>query len=215
MSDSGREHLEEIQGDLACPSCQYNLRGLRGETVQCPECGMNVNVAHLIAQRWQIAWNKAPGYTKIAGPVLSAAVVTFVSLPFLMIVVDRAGYIPAQAVITVLSIVLGFTLIWLYQIWRIYVTLDGIWGVRMCLVAHLVLAGYVVCSWGSLIFLGYTVFGNMFIAFRAVTLLIAVGLAVSLVYLFRADKALGTAMIARYLRNQPMIGLTDHADPFR
>lgn len=215
MSDSGREHLEEIQGDLECPACQYNLRGLRGEVVQCPECGMSVNVAHLIARRWQIAWNKAPGYTKIAGPVLPAAVGALVFIAFLLVVVDRAGYIPPQAVITMLSIVLGFLLIWLYQIWRIYMTLDGIWGVRMCLVAHLVLAGYLVCSWGSLIFLGYTVFGSMFIAFRAVTLLIAVGLAVSLVYLFRADRALGTAMIARYLRHQPTLGLADHADPFR
>lgn len=32
-------HLEEIQRDLACPHCDYNLRGLRGAIVECPSAG--------------------------------------------------------------------------------------------------------------------------------------------------------------------------------
>jgi len=39
MTPSGREHLDTIHRDIGCPKCNYNLRGLSGETVACPECG--------------------------------------------------------------------------------------------------------------------------------------------------------------------------------
>lgn len=66
---TGVEHAREILQDLACPACQYNLRGLRGEVVSCPECGARSDVAKLMQARWQIPWRKAPGYNRLAYPL--------------------------------------------------------------------------------------------------------------------------------------------------
>lgn len=43
--------LDEVRVDLACPSCGYNLRGQRGASVNCPECGRTVNVVELLMLR--------------------------------------------------------------------------------------------------------------------------------------------------------------------
>ena len=40
-----------VTGDIACPQCGYNLRGLpMGQTVRCPECGMASDLARLRAE---------------------------------------------------------------------------------------------------------------------------------------------------------------------
>jgi hypothetical protein len=56
MARSGPAQVAELQQDLPCPQCDYNLRGLRGVVVQCPECGATFDVARLIAQRWRGPW---------------------------------------------------------------------------------------------------------------------------------------------------------------
>ena len=44
--------VEAIQRDLACPACGYNLRGLTGDVIPCPECGTDVDIARLVTQKW-------------------------------------------------------------------------------------------------------------------------------------------------------------------
>ena len=49
--ETGDRGIDEIRQDLACPDCQYNLRGLIGAIVSCPECGMTVNVGELVTHQ--------------------------------------------------------------------------------------------------------------------------------------------------------------------
>lgn len=43
--------LTHVRRDVACPNCDYNLRGLQGLMVRCPECGMIWDVIDLAAMR--------------------------------------------------------------------------------------------------------------------------------------------------------------------
>jgi hypothetical protein len=43
-----QSELRPIDRDLHCPECEYNLRGLSGDPVQCPECGACIAVARLV-----------------------------------------------------------------------------------------------------------------------------------------------------------------------
>ena len=45
MAETGEELVKAIQRDLLCPQCEYNLRGLYGDTVSCPECVAVCDVA--------------------------------------------------------------------------------------------------------------------------------------------------------------------------
>lgn len=54
------EHVETILRDLACPKCDYNLRGLSGDVVECPECGMVCDVGKIVSMRWTRPWHEAP-----------------------------------------------------------------------------------------------------------------------------------------------------------
>jgi hypothetical protein len=65
MSQEPLNKVDQIRQDLACPGCQYNLRGLSGVRVTCPECGQGINIAQLIARKWTGAWYRAPGYSRV------------------------------------------------------------------------------------------------------------------------------------------------------
>ena len=65
----GGEYVDAIRQDLECPNCRYNLRGLIGAVVTCPECGNNCDVAHLVANRWRKAWFRAPGFNRLVLPI--------------------------------------------------------------------------------------------------------------------------------------------------
>jgi hypothetical protein len=54
--------IEVIRRDIACPACGYNLRGLQGETVTCPECGLACDAAKLVTRQWDRPWHQAPGF---------------------------------------------------------------------------------------------------------------------------------------------------------
>jgi len=65
MAQGGEQLADQILNDLACPQCQYNLRGLRGAFVICPECGLGCDVAQMIARQWMGPWYNAPGFTQL------------------------------------------------------------------------------------------------------------------------------------------------------
>ena len=44
--------LEGLARDIACPNCEYNLRGILGDPVVCPECGNAYSVSKLLELRW-------------------------------------------------------------------------------------------------------------------------------------------------------------------
>ena len=81
MTARGEEQLQAIQQDLACPACEYNLRGLLGDVVVCPECGSRVDAARLISHEWTGRWYHAPGYTPLCTPT-AVAMAAFIGLLF-------------------------------------------------------------------------------------------------------------------------------------
>ena len=61
--------IHDVLLNVFCPNCQYNLRGLIGREVECPECGHRCNLAELVKVKWDKPWYKAPGYDKLCLPV--------------------------------------------------------------------------------------------------------------------------------------------------
>lgn len=205
MSTAGVDHLEAIQLDLACPSCEYNLRGLRGQVVQCPECGLMIDAATLIADKWKIPWQKAPGYDTIAIPILPFAIAMILSLSLAMFAADAPHIRIRQAAIVIGGVIATMLVTWLAMIWRVHQKLDGSWGLRMCAAAHAVVVGYFVCFWGGVVLLGMSVFGRMFLPLHLIAFLFGCACFAGLRYMYRADRAIGTALIGRYLRKQRLV----------
>lgn len=76
--------IEEVLRDVYCPDCQYNLRGLLGNDVKCPECGRTCDIAELVSIQWTKPWYKAPYFNMLCLPlyfgILSIFVVPIVSI---------------------------------------------------------------------------------------------------------------------------------------
>jgi len=141
MGESGLTQIETIQRDLACPTCEYNLRGLRGAVVECPECGTRCDVAELIARKWTGPWYRAPGLMMLELP----AVVVSVGLSFVVFMPGMAEPAPAAVGIVIVLVLWG---------WMAYLDVRrfGLWtGLGMIAVAHGVTFAYVVGVLGGLI----------------------------------------------------------------
>src|SRR5688572_12808451 len=79
MTARGAEHVETLRESLACPACAYSLRGLEGDDITCPECGLEINVPALISQQWSRPWWEAPLYNTIALPLAWALLILMAS----------------------------------------------------------------------------------------------------------------------------------------
>jgi hypothetical protein len=69
--------IEQVLQDVYCPNCQYNLRGMLGNDVQCPECGEACDIAKLVAIQWTKPWHKAPYFNKLCLPLFFCILVMF------------------------------------------------------------------------------------------------------------------------------------------
>ena len=78
-----------------CPNCRYDLRGLTGDVVTCPECGTRCDVAAMLSRRWRKPW--APGYHLLLRPMawllLFGALGALASNTFLLAVVIGMGVV--------------------------------------------------------------------------------------------------------------------------
>jgi hypothetical protein len=83
MTQRGEQLADQIHADLACPQCQYSLRGLPGNEIVCPECGQPINIAAYVASRWTQAWYHAPLYNMLALPLTWAFFTLFGGLVWL------------------------------------------------------------------------------------------------------------------------------------
>ncbi len=128
------EHIDEIQRDLACPKCEYNLRGLRGAVVDCPECGERCDIVAMVTQRWTKPWYTAPGLTELYAPCSWLVVMGVFGMPcFLSASQDRF-----QAMMTTLVFV-GVYGVMMFRAWWVFRSAEGI---RLSLLAHAIFAGY-------------------------------------------------------------------------
>lgn len=133
----GAAAIEEIQRDLECPACTYNLRGLRGAVVKCPECGTDVDIAKLVSRKWTLKWWQAPGVNLLAAPVavvLIGGVIALIAMGF-------EGSVRRPPMIAIAVIVASIAA-WSWLMLRIYNFWQGSWGCVLALFAHAVLFLY-------------------------------------------------------------------------
>lgn len=136
MSSGGAGQINRIRHDLACLECGYNLRGLRGDEVTCPECGTTFDVAELIMRQWIGPWQRAPGYGRLLGPVVVFSIGAVLAMYPLIIELGENRF-------PVFSLgVLGVTAVpWAILMHRLARggSEERVW---LALLAHLLLLGY-------------------------------------------------------------------------
>lgn len=143
--------------DVACPQCEYNLRGLHGPIVSCPECGHTCDIAQLISARWERPWYAAPKFHTVTSSVTWAVFLgpLFAGGSIPLLVSNNAPL----AVLFVLPpiIMFGGWALFLYLAYRVF---DSWRGVHMALLAHVVFVSYCATLALSIIF-GFAVWKAM------------------------------------------------------
>lgn len=138
--------VEDIQQDVACPQCEYNLRGLRGSIVGCPECGATVDVARLIARQWTGPWYKVPGLNRLYYPVAWLAVGALLAAPLVPAVMSFGGGEAAFALAA--PVYFGG---WLVLIQRAHALFNYCGaGITLSLLGHVLFAGYIAGAVGMI-----------------------------------------------------------------
>ena len=197
MSSPETESVEEIRQDIACPQCEYNLRGLRGDVVQCPECGMNCDVVELIERRWTKPWWTAPGFNRLVVPVVVA---TIDPMLLSVLMVARQG--------SVMIVPLAGTVVlfgWLYLMFRIGLR-GGTEAVLLSLLAHLIFVGYVIGVYGciAMIIRMVGMVLNQMLSLQLLGAAVVAGLLVALVWgCRRGERFIAGRCIRRYLAAAP------------
>ena len=126
MASTGEQLVDEIRFDLACPNCEYNLRGLSGAEVSCPECGTLCNVAQLVSRRWTRPWWNAPHFNRVIVPAAWA----YVFFVF--------GWLAVAATGAELAVFAASALIWAGLMYRAWAVFRDWRGVAYPLLAHAV-----------------------------------------------------------------------------
>ena len=196
MTERGEEKLEGIQQDLACPGCEYNLRGLRGEVVICPECGGRVDVARLINKRWTGPLFNVPGYSRILVPV--AWLVIGAQLTSLPLVFELSrNLVPGLTVICIMAVIFGWLCL-MFGLARFMPRGRAIW---LALFAHALFAGY-AAGVAGIAWLVAAMFFSTTNLWRVVLLLL-IPVCGGLLYLCRrGENYIARQCIRRYLQRQ-------------
>jgi hypothetical protein len=130
------EHAQRIRDELTCPACRYSLRGLPGEVVLCPECGLKCDITAMMTRQWTGPWYNAPGFNRLLGPLVWLCLFGFAGLVLVGFSIDRSN--PFVAVSAFL-VVFGW---WAYVLWRVRDVPTPGAGVPLALLAHGLFAGY-------------------------------------------------------------------------
>lgn len=197
MPDSSAEgHVQTILRDIACPSCEYNLRGLSGPVVTCPECGAASDLAKLVTAKWEKPWYRAPGLNRVFMPIF-VAVLGLLGVP----IVGGFSSEPALFVPVVATVALGTWVAALIWAGRMF---SGIEGYALALLSHALLAGYMLSVFGTVavVILAISAWsdGNALLA------VLRGGLAVVLLAILwpcrRGEKFIAYRCIRRYLQKR-------------
>ncbi|MEX0655122.1 MAG: hypothetical protein WDZ31_01865 [Phycisphaeraceae bacterium] len=149
---------QAVRGERACPRCDYNLQGLAGPVVACPECGTHWDL-HRLASNWRgQSWYGCPGFGVIVMPAFFAGL-SVVSLLFVgggLLAIDTRQFddLLVQALLlrldagTFISIVMLAALLsiaavgWLWLLVRVGRYFRAAWAVLAALGFHLVGGAY-------------------------------------------------------------------------
>lgn len=144
-ADRPADRVATILRDITCPGCEYNLRGLHGPIVDCPECGRRCDAPKMVAARWTGPWWKAPQFNTVLMPstwavlsYLGVGVMFALDLGPMALAIRGAAFMAALAVWAVL---MGMA-------WRLFA---GPWGLALALLAHVLIAGYLTGVLGVVI----------------------------------------------------------------
>ncbi|MBI1335390.1 MAG: hypothetical protein GC164_00335 [Phycisphaera sp.] len=187
MPPSGQELVETIQRDLVCPTCGYNLRGLAGLHVTCPECGSRWDVAKLVALKWDKPWWKAPGLKTISLPSFFACNIL---LPFLFFS-DDTGILLAWT-----SAAFAGWLLSLYLSWRLF---ESMRGVYLAMAYSVLIPVYLTCGTACLVSLIFIVLYLLHNRGVPITALVGVVCVVPLYAGRRLEKYIAAQCIRRHL----------------
>ncbi len=201
MTSAGESHVDEIRQDIACPGCNYNLRGLRGAVINCPECGHRCDIAQLVTRKWTKPWYDAPGLMTLQAPVVWLG-----TMPLLimgsgaLLMLDRAlGAVAFSAsALLVLSV-------WGWMLSRGWQLFGGPEGLLLALLQHAILIGYIggmIAAFGG----GISLFSNMSQGFGLAALFSGAVLLAGLAAVVAAragERFTARRCIERYLRQEP------------
>lgn len=128
------EAVEVIANDIACPTCEYNLRGLRGSVVECPECGALCDVVTLVLRRWTKPWWKAPGFNDLIYPtvVLWSVLLT----PCFLV----SGFLLPFICVGLLMI----AALYAWTQWRAYRLFNSVRGILLALLVHAIFVMFMI-----------------------------------------------------------------------
>jgi hypothetical protein len=147
--------IDEIQRDIACPNCQYNLRGLSGAVVNCPECGTECDIARLIARKWTGPWYHAPGLMKLTLPAALVYVAVIGRLVWAFAAAAQNSQLGFSMLTGVTDVAFYFAVIagwtWLARrAWDVFGNRESILHV---LLVHAIVLGYMAAIVGGCYFL--------------------------------------------------------------
>jgi hypothetical protein len=141
-----------MRDDLACLRCEYSLRGLPGAIVTCPECGLEHDVALVIARQWREPWHRAPKFNRLIYPLAWLFCGGLAGwLPLFILDMER-GHSPYGVVSILAAVVVAVG--WALLLLSAHRALTVASGLALALLAHALFAGYIVgiviMIWGAL-----------------------------------------------------------------
>ena len=194
-----------IRGDLTCPVCEYSLRGLPGDVVDCPECGARCDLASLLARQRLGRWYNAPGFVVLQLPVMWLTLSFWTGALLWGLTSFGRGSPRAFASAIALVIVVGWLAFLVYTRSRF-----GDWrGPVLSLLAHVLLAGYFTGVIGLFISIfGAGIFGAVFpTPFNVVMLVLCVVACAALMYACRrGERYIAEQCIRRHLQRECVKG---------
>ena len=193
---TGGEWVDQIARDLGCPACGYNLRGLRGPIVDCPECGQNCDIPRLVARKWDKPWWKAPKFNTILNPVAWLYVM-------FLITSCMSLNLGQPSVMAVFGLV--WVGVWGWLMWRAWRVFNGMEGLLLALLGHAVMLGYLaglVSMFAGFLWAMHPAFSNLVLRLG----LIGAGMILGVVLMWVArggERFIAGRCIKRYLLHVP------------
>ncbi len=138
MPEQAPQPVTAIPHDLACPQCGYNLRGLHGYIVDCPECGARCDVAMLMTRQWTRPWFHAPGFSTVSYTVLWLVGAGFVGL-LTPVLGQEMGASAGLGGVLVVTLLLAC---WVMTVRRACQWFGASEGLGLVAMAHVLFAGY-------------------------------------------------------------------------
>ena len=191
MAGTDEELVAEIRRDLECPQCRYNLRGLSGDVVSCPECGAAWDVARLTGLPSTNPWLGTPEF----GIVILPAASLLLGLPVVFLALQLCL---AFGSMVWMGVLLALLVCWVWLVFRAWRAFESAEGLYLVLASHLMLAGCVAGFFGFLVSVVAAVDSVDTPVFAGGWGLVAAALALTFWQSFRAEVFIGKRCVHRY-----------------